>query len=192
MKLRSAEADPHVIKRATIFEHRSIRDWMRAAPTDQPPRRSAVANRTTKPPPGQAPQQSHTAYSDASEDVPPQCPSAEASKPPSGPSALTEASETVLVQTSRRAANFKALLRRRVRRITPPLPAADARSFHGLCSSSRSFSLRTGPALPSRRPLRVQRAETRIPRGSRAHLTTAACRSHRMSNRDPFAGSPPS
>jgi hypothetical protein len=46
--------------------------------------------------------------------------------------------------------------------------------------------------LPSRRPLRVQRAEARVPRGSRAHLTTAACRSHRMSNRDPFAGSPPS
>ena len=135
-KLRSAEADPHVDLHARGASTR--------ATAEVEARTEVRAATTTNEPPGRA---RHVA--------PPNHRRARSPKRPGCPVRRRERRRTCgrtgeLVETSREAADFEALLRRRVRCVTPPLPAKRRSILPWVLSPPRSPTNRSRTALPRR------------------------------------------
>jgi hypothetical protein len=96
-----------------------------------------------------------------------------------------------LVGTTHGAADFKALLHRRVRRVAPAVASGTTLvPSMGFVPLQGSFVFRSDPTVPSRRG--TTSAEPRFDiRGAQARRLSAANRFEPMCNRDPSSGCPP-
>jgi hypothetical protein len=193
MMLRSAEADPHVIERMRLPRRRGVA-WATRAEPPQPspaPRRRRWLGRSSHRRGWSAPTVlsgplGHPKVVRGSVARPkPRDAEGRSFHPP-------RRAEARARRTSHGAADFRALLHRRVRRVESAVASGTTLvPSMGFVPLQGSFGFRFDPAVPSRRE--TVSAEPRFGiRGARARLPSAANRVGWTCNRDPFPGSPPS